>query len=191
MNFKYLYKVIFLFLATSISTFAQKGEKRIEKEFPVKEAFPSEYFGEYSGNLRMVNGGGVLSNIPMEFVFSPTEQEGVYIYELIYIRKNGREVQKFTITTVNKEKGAYFINGNDNLKFPASMVDGILYSTLIINDNIMTSEFEFNKNGKIYFTVTKSSKFKVDEEKNKDQKEAYAYFVVLLQKAFFVKNEID
>ncbi|WP_044397357.1 hypothetical protein [Lacinutrix sp. Hel_I_90] len=183
MNIKFL----FFFLTISLSVFAQKREQRIDKEFPTPIAFPYDYFGQYSGNLRISNNTGVLANVPTEFSISKSEKEGEFDYSLVFIEGKKKKVNLYKIFTIDQEQGFYAIKSGDGLEFTATLIDNTLFSTYEINDNIISSILEFTNSGKVRLQIILSTKVKNKKTKNLKEDQAKYANVKQIQKAVLNK----
>jgi hypothetical protein len=188
MNYKPLNIILFLFLIVNTSAFAQKRENRIDKEFPTSVSFPYEFFGNFSGNLRVSNNTGTIANVPTEFSIKQTDKENEFIYTITYIRGKGKkEVNTYKLFTIDKEKGFYSILDNQGLEFTAILIDNTLYSTFEINNNIMFTALEFTNSGKVNLKIVLSQKINNKKAKELKKDEARSSNVTYIQKAVLSK----
>lgn len=188
MNFKYLNNFFLFFFVFSLSAFAQKSENRIDEEFPTPLAFPYEYFGEYSGNLRVSNNTGVIANVPTEFSIKKTNKEDEFIYTITYVKgKDIKDINTYRLFTIDQDKGFYAIKDNNGIEFTAILIDNTLYSTFEINNNIMFTTLEFTNDGKVRLKIILSQK--INKKKNKEFKidQARSSNVMSVQKAVLSK----
>jgi hypothetical protein len=188
MNYKPLNIILFLFLIVNTSAFAQKRENRIDKEFPTSVSFPYEFFGNFSGNLRVSNNTGTIANVPTEFSIKQTDKENEFIYTITYIRGKGKkEVNTYKLFTIDTEKGFYSILDNQGLEFTAILIDNTLYSTFEINNNIMFTALEFTNSGKVNLKIVLSQKINNKKAKELKKDEARSSNVTYIQKAVLSK----
>ncbi|WP_034058128.1 hypothetical protein [Lacinutrix jangbogonensis] len=184
MNYKSVNIVLFLFLAISLSTYAQKGSNRIDKEFPTPISFPFDFLGNYSGNLRVSNATGTLANHPTEFSIKETETKGEFVYSISYFIGKEKQAINYQLRTIDQDKGFYAIKDDSGMEFTAIQIENILYSTVEIDNTILFTTLHFTNDEKVRLNIFLSEKVTVNK-KNKNQ--AKSANIVLMQKAVFSK----
>ncbi|MDO6597477.1 hypothetical protein Q4512_11170 [Oceanihabitans sp. 2_MG-2023] len=187
MNFKHYKKILFVLVLFNISAFAQKRENRIDEEFPTPISFPYDYFGNYSGNLRVSDYTGVVANLPSEFSFKETDVKDEFVYSLSYLQGKDKKSSTYKVFIIDQEKGFYAIKDDMGLEFTATLIDNTLYSTFEINENIMFTALEFTNNGKVKLNIILSKKINNKRTKELEKDAAKLSNVILLQKAVLSK----
>jgi hypothetical protein len=191
-------KFLFLIavLCASVGTAQKKqvkeraGKSFEDKTFPTEYAFPKEYIGTYAGNLNVADASGVLQNVPMELIIAPTEDPKKYSYTLAYIISKKRDERKYTLITVDQEKGLFDLDENNGILLRANYMRQTLFSTFEVNNRILNSSVEFKNDGRVFFTIIVTEKANPRKTGN-EKTPVTSYNAIVIQKAALRKVERD
>ncbi len=160
-----MYKNLIIFVLAII--FFANCHKRIVSSAPIKiaevivnpyqktvskDSFPYAWFGTWAGNLEIYNSKGLSQTVPMQLVKGPTDESGVFQWNIIYGTDLEKGLRPYLLRTIDASKGFYQHDEMNSIKMEAYYLGGKLFSNFIVEGNLLTS-IEEKEGDKIKFEI--------------------------------------
>jgi hypothetical protein len=118
----------------------------------IKDTFPYAWFGTWAGNLEIYNSKGLSQTVPMKLVKGPTDETGVFQWNIIYGTDLEKGLRPYLLRTIDASKGLYLHDEMNSIKMEAYYLGGKLFSNFSVEGNILTS-IEEKDGDKIKFEI--------------------------------------
>lgn len=160
-----LFLVLLLFICTSYS----------QSEF----SFPEDAIGKYSGTLLIDSPRGK-QEVPMEFHLMKTDSVNRFDYKLIY----AGQPRNYTLIIKDLEKGICEVDENNGIILPSRFSGNTLFSFFEVQNNFLSSRFEFGKDEMAFEILFSNTKQKTTSGGTSEQiPEVYGYPISTIQRA--------
>lgn len=104
-----------------------------------KDTFPYSWFGTWAGNLEVYNSKGLAQTVPMKLIKAPTNEAGVFQWNIIYGMDAEKGLRPYLLRTIDAAKGHYVHDELNSIKMEAYYLGGKLFSTFAVEGNMLTS----------------------------------------------------
>ena len=118
----------------------------------MKDTFPYSWFGTWAGNLEIYSSKGLTQTIPMQLVKAPTDESGVFQWNIIYGTDLEKGLRPYLLRTVDASIGLYQHDEINSIKMEAYYLGGKLFSNFSVEGNLLTS-IEEKDGDKIKFEI--------------------------------------
>ena len=175
-------KSIIVFLLCTSVLYSQN------EKVPDSLVFPEAYFGIYKGDLIITTNSGEMI-IPMEFHLQATDSVNKYAYTLVYGENETRQERKYFLIAIDKSKGSYIIDEDNDIVLSATNVGNSLFSLFEVNDTILLTSEYFYKDS-MDFEITVSMRKNAQESGNTSEEIplVISYPITVVQKAHLIKQ---
>ena len=147
-------------------------------------SFPEDAVGKYSGTLLIDSPRGK-QEIPMEFHLIKTDSVHRFDYKLIY----AGQPRNYTLIIKDKEKGICEVDENNGIILPSRFSGNTLFSFFEVQNNFLSSRFEFRKDELVFEILFSNTKQKTTSGGTSEQiPEVYGYPISTVQKAVLRKQ---
>ena len=134
-------------------------------------SFPEDAVGQYSGTLLIDSPRGT-QEIPMEFHLIKTDSLHRFEYKLIY----AGQPRNYTLIIKDKEKGICEVDENNGIILPSRFSENTLFSFFEVQNNLLSSRFEFRKDELVFEILFSNTKQKTTSGGSSEQiPEVYGY----------------
>jgi hypothetical protein len=172
------YIAVYLFLISFLNLNTQESVSK----------FPEAYFGNYKGELIIINRNGT-QTIDMEFNFKSTDSIGKYVYQIVYIIEGKREERNYNLITQDASKGDYIIDENNGILLTAKQIENRLYSVFEVNGNLLFTTETFYDDYMLFEIIFSNKKEKARSSAFvENQPEVLSYPVTVSQRAKLIKH---
>ena len=166
----------FLLLTILMTSFCHSQDKDF--------SFPEDAIGKYSGTLLIDSPRGK-QEIPMEFHLIKTDSVHRFDYKLIY----AGQPRNYTLIIKDKEKGICEVDENNGIILPSRFSGNTLFSFFEVQNNFLSSRFEFKKDELVFEILFSNTKQKTTTGGTSEQiPEVYGYPISTIQRAILRKQ---
>ncbi len=141
---------IFAILLLSFSTIASIQAQKTS-------TFPDTWSGQWTGDLEIYSGTGLLQKVPMALNIQPTDSSSVYTWELIYGSGDKQSVRPYKLMVVDREKGQYLIDENNSIILQGYLLGGKFYNRFKVGDNLLLTTTELLGDNLIFEVISGKS----------------------------------
>jgi len=146
-------------------------------------SFPEDAIGKYSGRLLIDSPRGQ-QEIDMEFHFMKTDSVHKFDYKLIY----AGQPRNYTLIIKDLEKGICEVDENNGIILPSRFSGNTLFSFFEVQNNFLSSRFEFKKDSLVFEILFSNTKTKTTSGRTSEQiPEVYGYPISTIQKAVLTR----
>jgi len=147
-------------------------------------SFPEDAIGKYSGTLLIDSPRGK-QEIPMEFHLMKTDSVNRFDYKLIY----AGQPRNYTLIIKDLEKGICEVDENNGIILPSRFSGNTLFSFFEVQNNFLSSRFEFRKDALVFEILFSNTKQKTTSGGTSEQiPEVYSYPISTIQRAILSKQ---
>ncbi|MEE9350145.1 MAG: hypothetical protein V3U80_08870 [Flavobacteriaceae bacterium] len=162
MNFllKSAFTLLIILSFNSCKKSTNLSNKKETKTVWTKDNFPSDWAGNYSGDLNIFSVDSIGMNLKMDLKIEAVT-DSVYTWQLTY-KMDGKEadVRAYELNLVNEKRGHYIINEKNTIKIDAFYRNRIFTSFFKVMDSYIIATYTREKNDIVFEIISASDKEK-------------------------------
>lgn len=142
--------------------------------------FPEKYLGEWKGMMKLYKNGVLYDSVLTQLTIAKTPEASKWMWKTEYLSEKYPITKDYKLLLIDSITNHYIIDEGDGIKLDSYLFNNKIYSNFSVDDQWLTSYYEFLKDS-IIFEIT------IGKLNSPADAEVKSYTVTKLQRVVFQK----
>jgi hypothetical protein len=180
-----------LFTAVLISCQpGQKPETEPAAGAPVsvpEPVFPTDWLGDWKGELKIWNNGGLVRSIPMELQISATDSAGLWNWGIVYLQDGKPDNRPYLLRAVDTKNGLYQVDELNGILLDSYLLGNVFFTRFSVMESLLLSSYRLEGDKLVFELISGKTDQPSLSGGVDDIPEVGSYPIVVLQRAILEK----